>query len=291
MLKSALYAQAPEAAAGFMGQFIAVREARYARFPDCRYSETYEERSEGTARYVEQALMLREEVSPQPGGQAALLARHLDWFPDVDNMSKSRYYATGAAQGLVLDRAGRGDWKDLVAAGDSPYDVTVRAFAPQDAAAALAAAKAGHGYEALLAEGLQKASAFQTAKAAAIAAYNALPGLEWSVPTARSMGYSAASPSYKLSDAETLMPTTYMVDIKAEGYAFNLTNRPVVRGDGELRFHAAAPAITLDGRPFTAAEGTHPFDSLLLSEAGLEMSVSRPGTLSVAGGKAVITLR
>ena len=289
-LKSALAGEAASAARS-IGQFIAVREARYARFPDARLPETYEERSEGTARYVEQALMLRDTVAPQPGGQAALLSRHLDWFPDVDSMEKSRYYATGAAQGLLLDRAGRGDWKQLVASGSAPYDVTLRAFPPQDAAAALAEAKREHGYDGLLAAGLQKASAFQAAKAAAVAAYNALPGQEWSVPSADGMGYSASSPNYKLSAAETLMPTTYMVDAKMEGYAFNLANRPVVLGDNEVRFHAAAAAVSLNGRSFVLADGVYQFESLSVIETGLELSVLRPGTLAVAGGKAAVTLR
>ena len=290
-LKSAILSDGREAAAGFVAQFVAVREARYARFPDSRLPETYEERSEGTARYAEQALMLRSGVSPQPGGMGAALSRYLDWFPDVDTMSKSRYYGTGAAQGLLLDRAGRGDWKDLVAAGASPYDVTLRAFPVGDAEAVLAAAKREHGYDGLLATGLQKAAAFQKAKAAAIAAYENLPGPEWSVPSARSMGYSASSPKYKLSETETLMPVTYMVDARMEGYAFNLTNRPVVLGGHEVRFHAASAAVTLDGRPFVLADGVYRFETLSVNEAGLDVAVSRPGTLAVAGGKASVTLR
>jgi hypothetical protein len=288
-LKAALFAADAETAAGYVRQFIAVREARYARFPDARLPETYEERSEGTARYVEQALMLRPEVAPQPGGQPALLARSLDFFPDIDSMTKSRYYATGASQGLLLDRAGRGDWKALVSGGASPYEVTRQAFPLSDPAAALAAARGEHGYEKLLAIGLKKAADFQAAKAAAIAAYDALPGLEWAVPSANNMGYSAASPSYKLSDKETLMPTTYMVDAKMEGYAFNVTDRPVVLGDREVRFHAA-PVVTLDGRPLQPADGVYRFETLEVSEPGLDLRVSRPGTLTVTGLKAEVTL-
>jgi len=288
-LKLALYAQGTRAAAGYIGQFIAVREARYARFPAARLPENYEERSEGTARYADLVLNLRQEVSPQPGGPEASLLPYLDSFPDVDKMGKSRYYGTGAAQGLLLDRAGRADWKALVAAGQSPYDVTFHAFRPADLAASLAEAKREHGYEGLLATGLQKVSAFQAAKTAAIAAYNALPGPEWSVPSATGMGYSAASPTYKLSPTETLMPTTYMVDAAMEGYEFNLTDRPVVLGGNEVRFHAAA-AVVMDGRPFDLADGVYTFGSLSVSAAGLKVFVSRPGTLTVSGGKAAVTL-
>lgn len=289
LLKSALFAKGP-AAARAVGQFIAVREARYVRFPDARFAETYEERSEGTARYVEQALMLRDAVAPRPGGQAALLSWYLDSFPDIDGMVKSRYYATGAAQGLLLDRAGRDDWKQLVAAGASPYDVTRRVFPLTDPGAALALAKSEQGYDALLAIGLQKAAAFQTAKAAAIAAYGALPGPEWSLPAGQGAGYSASSPSYKLSETETLLPKMFMVDVSGEGYSFNVTNRPAILADNTVRFHAAAAAVTLNGRPLVLADGVYSFESLSVSEAGLQVSVSRPGTLTVAGGKVSVAL-
>lgn len=289
LLKSALFAEGP-AAARAIGQFIAVREARYARFPDARLAETYEERSEGTARYVERSLMLRDSVDPQPGGQAALLSWDLDSFPDIDRMSKSRYYGTGAAQGLLLDRAGRADWKQLVASGDSPYDVTRQAFPLADPGAALAGAKSEQGYDALLATGLQKAAAFKKAKAAAIAAYDALPGPEWSLPAEHVMGYSAASPSYKLSGTETLLPKMFMVDARTEGYAFNVTNRPAILAGNAVRFHAAAAAVILNGGPLVLADGVYRFESLSVSEDGLMVSVSRPGTLTVAGGKVSVEL-
>ncbi len=287
-LKAALAASGAEAAR-FAGQFIAVREARYARFPDARLPENYEERSEGTARYVDQALMLRDSAAPQPGGQAALLSRSLDWFPEVDSMEKSRYYATGAAQGLLLDRAGRGDWKALVNAGASPYEVTLKAFPPANPAAALAEAKREHGYEQLLKTGLQKAADFQAGKAAAIAAYEALPGIEWSVPTANGMGFSAASPDYQLSPTETLMPRMFMIDAKADGYRLNVNDRPAVLGNRAVRFHAQA-SVLLDGRPFPLADGVYNFRDLAVTEPGLDLEVSKPGTLTVAGGKASVTL-
>lgn len=288
-LKAALAAGERQAAARFVGQFIAAREARYARFPDARYKETYEERSEGTARYVEYGLMLRDGLAPQPGGPAAMFSRHLDWFPDVDAMEKSRYYATGAAQGLLLDRAGRGDWKEKVNSGSSPYDVLRQVF-PSPDEAALAGARLEHGYDGLLKTGLQKASDFQAAKAAAIAAYEALPGMEWSVPTAVNMGYSVASPAYDLGGNETLMPEMYMIDARTEGYSLNVNDRPAVLGVSAVRFHAAA-AVTLDGRPFQPADGIYHFTSLAVTEPGLDLLVSRPGTLSVAGGKAEVSFR
>lgn len=288
-LKSALAAGSREAAAGYARQFLAARAARYTRFPDCQVQENREERYEGMARYTDLALMLRPEVSPEPGGMQAALSRWLDMLPDVDDMDKSRYYGTGAAQGLLLDRAGLADWKELVNSGYSPYELTLKAFPQTDAAAELARAKLEHGYDALLRDGLRKAADFQAAKSAAIAAYEALPGIEWSVPTAGRMGFSAASPQYTLPDGTTLLPEMYMIDAQMDGYRLNVNDRPAVLGGKAVRFHAQA-SVLLDGRPFPLADGVYSFGSLAVTEPGLDLAVSRPGTLTVTGRKAAVTL-
>lgn len=288
-LKHALAAGSREDAAGYARQFLAARAARYARFPDCLVPENREERYEGTARYVEYGLVLRAGVAPQPGGPDEVFSRHLDMFPDVDDMDKSRYYATGAAQGLLLDRAGRGDWKRLVNAGASPYEVTLQAFPLADPAAELARAKLEHGYDGLLRTGLQKASAFQAAKAEAISAYENLPGTEWTVPAADRMGFSATSPDYDLGDGGTLLPLMHMIDAQSDGYALNVTERPAILGGGTVRFHAAA-AVVMDGQHFEMRDGSYRFNSLRVNEPGLDLAVSRPGTLTVTGGKAAVTL-
>lgn len=288
-LKSALAAEGTEAAGRYVRQFAAAREARYARYPDCRRPENMEERFEGTARYVEQALPFRPEVSPVPGGMQAALSRGLDLFPEVDTMEKFRYYDTGAAQGLLLDRAGRGDWKALVSAGASPYEVTLQVFPLPDPAAALAEAKREHGYDALLRTGLQKVSAFQTAKTAAISSYESLPGEEWTLPSSGRMSFSSSSPDYALDDARTLLPAMHMVDVRMDGYVLNVTERPAIIGGGAVSFHAAAE-VALDGKPFTLADGAYRFQTLSVTEPGLEIAVSLPGTLTVAGRKAKVSL-
>jgi len=292
-LKSALLAAEPAGTSRFARQFLAVRSERYSRQPDCAAKENYEERLEGMARYVEQSLMSRPEVSGTPYDMIPYLSRALDMFPDIDSMDKSRYYTTGAAEGLLLDLAGRVEWKESVAAGSAVRDLLSLAYplAPGEAGSVLAEAKAEHGYEKLLETGTQKATAFLAAKAAAVSAYESSPGIEWSVPSPRSLSFSAQSPNFKLGYTGTLMPKLEMFDASTEGFTLNFTDRPAILGPGAVRFHAAAAAVTLDGQPFTLSDGTYQFGTLLVAEAGLDLSVSSPGTLTVAGRKAEISYR
>ena len=75
------------------------------------------------------------------------------------------------------------------------------------------------------------------------------------------------------------------------GTVFNLhfENRPAVLGSG-VRFHsAAAAALLLDGSPLPLSDRSYPFKTLFLTEAGLNLSIAKPGTLTVTGRKAVIS--
>ena len=296
-LKSALQAADPAGAARFVRQFLAVRAERYARQPDCRDQETDEERSEGMAEYLEYNLMDRPEVAALPGGVIPLIARDLDRFPTIDGMNKFRYYATGAAQGLLLDRAGRGDWKQRVAAGASLSGMAALSYPLPSGSeqVLLAEAKSEHGYGTLLLTGTQLAADFLALKARAISDYDNAPGIEWTVPVPwdkeTNFGYSASNPEFKLNKTETLMPHLQVLDIRGSAFTLHFTNRPAVLGFG-VRFHAAAAAeLLLDGRPLPLADGSYPFTTLSLAEAGLNLSVSKPGTLTVAGRKAALSYR
>jgi len=296
-LKSALQAGEPAGTSRFVRQFLAVRAERYARQPDCRDQETDEERSEGMAEYLEYNLMDRPEVAAMPGGVIPMLTRDLDRFPTIDAMGKFRYYATGAAQGLLLDRGGRGDWKQRVAAGASLSEMAAVSYPLSSGSEQflLAEAKSEHGYGTLLVTGTQLAADFLALKAGAISDYDNAPGIEWTVPVPwdkeTNFGYSGSSPEFKLNKAETLMPHLQVLDIRGSAFTLHFTDRPAVLGFG-VRFHAAAAAeLLLDGRPFTPADGSYPFRTLSLAEAGLNLSVSRPGTLTVAGRKAALSYR
>lgn len=294
-LRSALKAVDTTGSSRFVRQFLAARAERYARQPDSRDPETDQERSEGMAEYVEVNLMNRPGVAPTPGGILTVVTAELDRFPTIDAMVKFRYYATGAAQGLLLDRTGRADWKEAVSAGASLSSLVALAYpmASGSGQALLAEAKSEHGYEELLKTGTQLAGDFQTQKALAISEYENAPGIEWTVPVPwdkeTNFGFSGANPEFKLSNTETLRPHLILLDITGTAFTLHFTNRPAVMGSG-VRFHAAAEAaLLLNGSPFALSDGAYPFGTLSLTEAGLALNIARPGTLTVTGSKAVLS--
>ena len=296
-LRGALESVGPLESSRLARQFLAVRAERYGRRPDSRGLEDREERAEGMAEYVEQSLMNRPEVAPTDLGAIGEILRKLSQFPSVDGMEKGRYYGTGSAQGLLLDRGGPKDWKERVAGGACLRDVLALTYrvSVADEAALSAQAKGSLGYAALLRQGSVEAAEFQRLKARAIADYDALPGLEWtvSVPwTPQTQFYNrSGQPQFRLSDQELLTPLLKTLDVRSEGFDFHARDRPAVLGPN-VRLHAALSAVvTLDGKPFTLGDGIYPFVSLTVKEAGLEVGISRPGTLTVAGRKAVLSLR
>lgn len=291
-LKSALKAAGRSETGRYIRHYLAARGARYARTPDCRRQEEDEERSEGMALYVDSVLLDRPELAPRPGGSAAAVIEWLDRFPGMDEMTKGRYYGTGAAQGLLLDRAGAAGWKTRVAGGQSLY-AALGGLCPlsgPETAAALQEAKAAQGFAELLARGNKSASEGQSSKAAAIAAYEAAPGTEWSVPRPNSAGYSASGPSYKLNKTDRLMPGLHVLTADSGGIRIYFGDRAIIMAARTVRFHARpGAAVLLDGAPAPEADGVYPFRTLSLSEAGAEIVfISKPGALTVAGGKASI---
>lgn len=296
-LKGALEADEPLESSHLARQFLAIRAERYRRQPDSRAQEDSEERTEGMAEYVEQSLMNRPGVAPTSSGVSGQIAGRLSRFPGVDDMEKGRYYGTGAAQGLLLDRGGPKDWKERVSAGAAVRDVLALTYPvpAADEAALLKEAKSSLGYAALLRQGSAEATQFQRLKAKAIADYAGLPGREWTVaiPWTPHMdfGHSSGKPEFKLNDQETLMPLLMTVDVRDEGFVLHAEDRPAVIGPN-VRLHASlSAAITLDGKHVALADGSYPFESLTVAEAGLELSISKPGTLTLAGRKAVLSWR
>lgn len=294
-LKSALQAAVPAESSRFVRQFLAVRAERYARLPDSRTVEIDQERTEGMAQYIEENLMARPDVAPAPGGVIPLITRRLDSFPTIDEMDKGRYYGTGAAQALLLDRAGHAGWKELVAAGAAPRDLLALSYPVSSGTgqSLLAEARSEHGYDDLLRTGTLVAADYQLLKASAVAEYENSPGIEWKVPVPwdkeTNFGFSGSNPDFKLNENETLMPHLYVLDVSGKIFTLHFEDRPAVLGFG-VRFHAAASAtLVIDGVLIPLADGAYPFNALSLSEAGLNLSIAKPGTLTIAGRKAVIS--
>ena len=187
--------------------------------------------------------------------------------------------------------------QERAAAGAPLHDLIALSYplAPGSQASLLTAAKSEHGYSSLRQTGTKRAADFQALKARAVSEYENLPGIEWAVSPywddKMQSGFSSRAPEFKLSENETLMPLLEVLDFSSPDFTLHIKDRPVIMDSG-ARFHAAADAkLLLDGRPFALSDGIHPFQTLSLTEAGLELSVSKPGTLTVTGRKAILSYR
>lgn len=287
LLKDAINASDPLTASDYARQYLAVRAERYRLHPDCKGQEDDEERFEGMAEYVETGLLERQGLLLKRGPVVEYSIK-LARFPEIDDMDKGRYYGTGAAQGLLLDRAGPKDWKQRVQGGTGPHDVLALTYPIKGTEAALLAkAKSRSDYAALSQLGTKKAAEFQQQKAQAIAEYAAQKGREWTIEVPwtqeTQFGHSSGKPEFEVGKNERLMPHMRTVDVRSDGFALHAEERPAVIGAGVRLYAAMSAVVMLDGKPFVWADGTYPFKSLTVSELGFELSITKPGTLTVAG--------
>jgi len=118
LLAAALDAESDAAATRLAHKFIAVREARHRRLgPELAEFEQQAELNEGLAQYAGvRALELLARRGGEGGKAAAAEAEQqlgdLDGLLEERTVSfRSRYYKTGAAQGLLLDRLAGDGWK------------------------------------------------------------------------------------------------------------------------------------------------------------------------------------
>ena len=120
-----------DARAGLVG-YLAVRLHRHEHFPEgaaVRVIEDWEERLEGTARYVEERYASAAGLL-EPGAMVAGLRAALQHLAPKD-LQKWRYYRTGAALLVAVDRLSPdGHWHHAVDDGQTPLDVALDAVGP-----------------------------------------------------------------------------------------------------------------------------------------------------------------
>ncbi len=285
-LAQALDAQAPRAA---LEEFEALRRWRYARHPEIVGAEAWQERQEGTARYVELA------AEPSARGNTDPLEKQLRWPLTLDNMQKGRQYYTGAAEGRLLDRLGI-PWRAAVEGGKSPYDALHDALALDDARAqALAqAALAGPEHAKALAQA-QDAVARAVAKrqaaldrfdraAGTLVRIDASPGGSGTGPHA---GFST-SDWYRLPGGGDLFDPAEVYLLTWRGLTLRVENRAVkVDKDGSPMVHLDLSTLLVDGRPWTGARGEKAFSALSLAQPGVALTAGA-GRLSFDGAVLVL---
>lgn len=151
VLLDGLSAADDEARDTALRRFVAVRSARMEQWDLVRLMDGFQEHGEGTARYLEYRLddvageennglsmeqYLEMILSPQSGMVRAELAF-------------GRFYSTGAALCALMDDIGL-DWRPLIEAGQTPYDILAAHYGVEDQEALLQQAQAAHDYDALL---------------------------------------------------------------------------------------------------------------------------------------------
>jgi hypothetical protein len=125
--------EAPRAHA--VGDALAFRQARHARYPDHVVSEYVLDMDEGLASYTQTVL-----AAPSPAAAIARALELLAGAEDGESFVRTFSYTSGPAYGLLLDAVSPG-WPRRMGAGDEPAVLLMRAVGVQpvgDTAAAAA---------------------------------------------------------------------------------------------------------------------------------------------------------
>lgn len=102
--------------------YVALRLARYGAGTDGERAlaiEEWEELVEGSARYVEEMYAIAAGYATSNSVASELVAYFKEFRPK--DLQKWKYYRTGAALALVLDRLGDAQWKQRCAEGVGPF--------------------------------------------------------------------------------------------------------------------------------------------------------------------------
>lgn len=289
-LAAAVTAEDKNESAFFTRLFAAIRKTRNSEGLADINNENMEEQSEGTAQYVEINFLAR---MPGDNGNALKdLLQFMELCTDIDSMDKTRFYATGAIQSILLDRHGQAGWKSSVAAGIPIADLLMGLYPISDAErqGMVEQARARFDYVKLLEIGNAATAVYTSEKEKALSDYNSLGGIELEVPDRG--GPIGMTNWYSLDNGDTLYPLIHYKEISDAQLKLRIANRPAMSGKRGFRFHVGVQAqFLLDGKPFELSNGTHYFASLEVHEPGADVVVTAPGTITVRDGKARIELR
>lgn len=285
-LADALDAPSPRAA---LERFAALRRWRYARHPEIAGAEAWQERAEGTARYVELA------AAPSAKGNTRPLQADLRAPLRLEDMAKTRLYSTGAAMGRLLDGLAVA-WQGQVEGGRSPFEVLDAALALDDARAqALAGAQLSRPeYAKALARAQASVAKFVAERRAALERFERSAGvkvvlpLAWDGPDVPDVNFSGQA-WYRFPGGGNLYDPAEVYLVHWRGLALRIEDKPVMEsGSGAPTFFLDPAALSVDGRPWKAVPGELSFSKLAASQPGVELSMGR-GRLSYDGK--TLTLR
>ncbi|MEK7477700.1 MAG: hypothetical protein AAB152_18940 [Candidatus Coatesbacteria bacterium] len=288
-LARAVTAKTADDRARFARVFVAVRALRNRRWGEAvSKTENCEERLEGTADYVEQMLVGRPDVLGDSGdaGVATMTPRLME-MPLLESMAMKRLYATGSAQGYLLDLAGVVGWKEGVVSGKSLFELMAAGYpvAEDDRQSIIEGAKTElFGYEACVGEYRDTLAQTKLDRDRALAAYDAQPGYE--IRIGATSGYTSASSTgsqYRLPDRETFYTRIALFKAEGDGYRLELKDLQMIKGTG-VRFRVSSSAtVLLDGKLAGWNSATRKFLTITIKGPGLSFEAKRAGTWTIEG--------
>ena len=300
-LATALTATDDDDARRSLRRYIGYRLSRYdtaAAGLDAHTIEDWEERLEGTARFVEERYVAAADLVDAAAATRALAASLQDLPPK--DLQKWRYYKTGAALLHLAARLIPGDpWSQRVDDGQAPFDVAMGAGGSGPVAPAAPDPRVLDEARAVVTPALD--AQLETERAL-LEAWPDQGSLHVVVvaKTAAAVTYSGRGVTFHLPDCSRFISqVTWFVDRDA---GLDVRDRSVLldgaRGEDayRLEFHgdlATSGALRLDGADISGAPGEHRFSASLeiggdrwrLDHRGAGSLVIHPGGLRVELGE------
>lgn len=277
--------------------FVAIRRARDGIIgAGLQAVEDGQERIEGTADYVGKSVRWQV-TGTQDDDARAELADTLRKPPALDDMAKSRSYATGHAQGWLLDFAGVPGWKEQVAEGATLYGLMAKTYPVDEAARAglIESAKSElMGYQAVLDNERDVLAARQKTQTALLEQFETSPGVKvhvGSIQGTSNVSIESAAGHSTLSDGRTLYAEIGVLTCQHEGETlkFRVENRMLIEGQGYTFRVPDELSIVVDGVAARLRPGTVKFHRLELRSQGFSLSAAIAGELTFAENALALT--
>jgi len=292
-LARALLAPNPRQTGEWARMFVAIRKHRIELSGGKTQNvEDREERSEGTADYVENRTVL----SPilQGDGENAIIRGTADRLKEnlsQKDMGKHRGYFTGSAQCILLDRMNYPFWKKETADGTPIFTIMAKAFpvSPRESGPLLRKAKSELcGYESLLDDYRQSFTRQEEEKTNALKKYESTPGIHLTVMSFQGRSYTSLASSggvLLLEKGRKLHPDVneYKDQSDTNKYRLVIRARAMLEDNGYQCFISERSKVWLDGQPSQWEAGEFKFTSVKITEPGFELEAIIPGVFKYDG--------
>lgn len=289
-LRAAVSAKNNKERRRYARMFVAARAERQSRWGDSLGAyEDYYEQSEGMAEYAEQMAAAR--MSVQAGVPFVFeRLKSLDSTPDLHDMMRGRYYATGLAQGILLDQAEERNWKLHIQGGMPLAGLMGKAY-PVSAGerdAVLDEAKAALDYPTLREQARLVLAKHKAERDQALRDFEAQRGIFVRIPPHPSGnraggGFTSAGEWFEV-DEGSLHTDIVTMEVALPDLSWVVRDRPVIDG-ADVRFATGDSPLTatVNGERSPFGEGAVPFRTLLLESNGFRLTTTVPGELVLKG--------